>query len=141
MLTKKATKRQIAEWKKLFAENKDSLSPNRKTGQEVDEYFRARYPSTPLSDLAVKAAAEETILQDEYYAAKLPAGVLPDVNCYQAGAAIVAIDLVSGHIHVECADKKQMERIYDDLFAFRGLDESDLQNYFLVAQYLLCKKQ
>ncbi len=139
MLTKKATKRQIAEWKKLFAEN--TLSPNRKTGKEVDEYFRARYPSTPISDLAVKAAAEETILQNDFYAAKLPVGVLPDVKCYRTGEAIVGIDLVSGHIHVESSDKKQMERIYDDLFAFRGLDESDLQNYFLVAQYLLCKKQ
>lgn len=138
MLTKKATKRQIAEWKKLFAES--TLSPNRKTGKEVDEYFRARYPSTPISDLALKAAAEETILQDEYHAAKLPAGVLPDVKCYRTGEAIVGIDLVSGYFHVESPDRKEMERIYDDLFAFRGLDETDLQNYFLVAQYLLCKK-
>ena len=138
MLTKKATKRQIAEWKKLFSES--TLSPNRKTGKEVDEYFRARYPSTPISDLAVKAVAEETILQNDFYAAKLPVGALPDVKCYRTGEAIVGIDLVSGYFHVESPDRKEMERIYDDLFAFRGLDETDLQNYFLVAQYLLCKK-
>ena len=52
----------------------------------------------------------------------------------------MGIDLVSGYFHVESPDRKEMERIYDDLFAFRGLDETDLQNYFLVAQYLLCKK-
>ena len=138
MLTKKATKRQIAEWKKLFSES--TLSPNRKTGKEVDEYFCARYPSTPISDLAVKAVAEETILQNDFYAAKLPVGALPDVKCYRTGEAIVGIDLVSGYFHVESPDRKEMERIYDDLFAFRGLDETDLQNYFLVAQYLLCKK-
>lgn len=45
----------------------------------------------------------------------------------------VGIDLVSGYFYVEGS-----EEIYDDLFAFRGLDERDLDNFFLVAEYVKC---
>ena len=34
-----------------------------------------------------------------------------------------------------------MAKIYDDLFVFRGLDEKDLENYFLVAQYIECREK
>jgi len=33
------------------------------------------------------------------------------------------------------------EQIYDDLFAFRGLDEKDLNNVFMVAEYVKCIKK
>jgi hypothetical protein len=48
----------------------------------------------------------------------------------------VGIDLTSGEFQIECEDINSVIPIYDDLFAFRGLDDDDIQNYFLVAQYL-----
>lgn len=48
----------------------------------------------------------------------------------------MGIDLVSGEIHVECDDIMKVVYLYDDLFAYRGLDEDDLDNPFLVAEYV-----
>ncbi len=31
--------------------------------------------------------------------------------------------------------------LWNELFAFRGLDEEDLKNYYLVAEYISCLKQ
>ncbi len=46
------------------------------------------------------------------------------------------IDTESGYFQIESENMKLMEEIYDDLFLFRGLDECDLNNYFLVAEYV-----
>lgn len=31
--------------------------------------------------------------------------------------------------------------LYNELIAFSGLDEQDIKNYFLVAQYIKCKEK
>lgn len=48
----------------------------------------------------------------------------------------VGIDLKSGFFQVECEDIKKMTLIWDDLFLTRGLGTDDVNNYFLVAQYI-----
>lgn len=68
---------------------------------------------------------------------KLPPGVMPKPVTYFVGNNVfVGIDLASGYFCVEGS-----ERIYDELFAFRGLDEKDLDNVFLVAEYVECAKR
>ena len=37
---------------------------------------------------------------------------------------------------MEAADMVTAVPIYNDLFAFRGLDEDDLENFILVAEYM-----
>lgn len=37
---------------------------------------------------------------------------------------------------MESEDIQKIVSIYDDLFVYRGLDEEDLNNYFLVAEYI-----
>lgn len=49
---------------------------------------------------------------------------------------MVGIDLVTGYFHVESENMDKAEKVYNDLFVFRGLDEKDLENYFLVGQYI-----
>ena len=50
MITQRPTEEMIAQWKAVWRENKDRLSPNRKTGVQVLEYLQKHYPLTELSD-------------------------------------------------------------------------------------------
>jgi hypothetical protein len=47
----------------------------------------------------------------------------------------VGIELETGFF---CTEGNSI--LYDELIAFRGLDESDLKNYYLVAEYIECLK-
>lgn len=44
----------------------------------------------------------------------------------------VGLDLATGYFTVEGS-----ERLWNELFLFRGLDERDLKNYVIVAQYIM----
>lgn len=43
MLTVEPTSELIAEWKRIFEAHHPAMKPNRKTGAEVDQYFRDKY--------------------------------------------------------------------------------------------------
>ena len=62
--------------------------------------------------------------------------MLPNIQSYKAGNVLVGIDLCTGEFHVESENIEEVVPIYDDLFAYRGLDEEDLKNIFLVAEYI-----
>lgn len=141
MITKKLTKKEIENFKKLFNENAAKLKPNRKSGEEVDKYFNEKYECVTINDKEFINAVKGNLLYlyNELYFDKLK-GKTPEIKCYNANGAFVGIDVVSGEFHVECADINKAAAIYDDLFVFRGLDEYDLKNYVLVGQYLTLKR-
>lgn len=138
MLTSEPTPDMINNWKKIYEDNKERLKPNRKSGSEVDSYFRNKYKPDCFDSEEFREIIRGNILQNQFNKDKLPQGKLPDIACYKVadGKVVVGIDLVTGFIQVESEDISEMEKIYDDLFAFRGLDEQDLTNYFLAAQYV-----
>lgn len=53
----------------------------------------------------------------------------------------IGIDLISGEFYIESEDMEKTALIYNDLFAYRVLDDEDLKNYFLVAQYVSLTKR
>lgn len=136
MLTHEPTPELIAEWKRIFESARPHLQPNRKSGIEVDAYFRAHYPHEVFQDAHFCEIAASNILLNEALAEKLPPGMLPEITAYRTGDVLVGIDLVTGFIHAECEDIEKVIPIHDDLFVYRGLDEADLQNFFLVAEYV-----
>ncbi len=79
-------------------------------------------------------------MKNESNREKLPQGAVPQIVAYKAkdSSVLVGIDLVTGFFHIEGKDINRVAEIYDDLFLFRGLDETDIKNYFLVAQYIQC---
>ena len=79
-------------------------------------------------------------MENEHSREKLPQGLAPQIIAYKSkdSSILVGIDLITGFFHIEGKDIKTVTDIYDDLFLFRGLDEKDLKNYFLVAQYIQC---
>lgn len=140
MLTTEPTEAMIAEWKAVFQKYRSSLSPNRKSGKEVDAYFRENYPYRRTDSPSMREAVTENILCNEVLREKLEDGQSSEVVTYAVGEILVGIDLTTGFFQVECEDIGKGETVYDDLFAFRGLDAQDLENFFLVAEYVKLTK-
>lgn len=140
MLTVEPTEAMIQEWKKIYRENRGNLKPNRKSGKEVDEYFRLKYLPQEFISQELSEIVKNNILLNDFYKAKLPNDKNLSIVTYGLynNTMLVGIDLVTGFFHIESEEISKMASLYDDLFVFRGLDESDLDNFFLVAQYIQC---
>lgn len=138
MLTSKATSEMINEWKNIYQIYKNKLTPNRKSGKAVKSYFCTKYQPEILEDAVLREVIKENILLNEANFEKLPQGKVPEIVIYiiKDKNILVGIDLVTGFYQVEGEEVEVVAEIYDDLFVFRGLDEKDLENYFLVAQYV-----
>ena len=55
---------------------------------------------------------------------------------YKGLAITVGIEVKTSFIYVEGGS-----HFYDELTAYAGIDEEDIKNYFLVAQYIQCKEK
>ena len=135
MILSELTPEKVAEMKRVYEAYHPLLHPNRRSGAEVDAYFRSSYPYQP-DDYAFQSAAAANITENEHVYAKLQDGTRPDIRCYRTGNVFVGIDLVSGAFHVEAVDMAAAIPVYNDLFVFRGLDEADLTNFVLTSEYV-----
>ncbi len=152
MQTKQPTAEDIAHWKKLFAEYGPRLKPNRIGGAQLYDYLRAHYGVLPMQEARLKKIISDNITKNECFNRELPSGVSPDPVCckiarddaaaslyaaqdavYSGCDIIVGIDLVSGYFLVEGSSL-----LWDELYAQRGLNETDLSNYYSVAEYISC---
>lgn len=136
MLTKEPTPELVKDWKRIFEIYHSSILPNRKKGCEVDSYFRSKYPYQVYNNAKFKQVVEFNIVENEHSRDKLKNETKPNIKSYRIDDVLIGIDLVSGEFHVESEDINKSIAIHDDLFAYRGLDEEDLKNYFLVAEYI-----
>ena len=126
----------IAEWKRIFEIYHSSLTPNRKSGIEIDQYFREKYAYQLFDHAEFREIASLNITENDYFKSKLPKDTLPNIQSYRTGNVLVAIDLCTGEFHIESENTEEVIQIHDDLFVYRGLDEKDLKNFFLVAEYV-----
>ena len=136
MLTMAPTEEMIAEWKRIFEMYHSSLIPNRKSGEEVDQYFRKKYPHQIFDNAEFQEIVSLNITENDCFNSKLPQNTLPNIQSYKTGNVLVGIDLCTGEFHVESENIEEVIPIHDDLFAYRGLDAEDINNFFLVAEYV-----
>ena len=138
MLTTEPSEEMLQEWRRIHCEYRNKLKPNRKSGVQVNEYFMNKYSFEQYDSAELASVVEYNIIMNEHEREKLPQGVQPQPVTYKIsdGPVFVGIDLITGFFHIECEDMKKTAEIYDDLFLFRGLDEMDLDNCFLTAQYV-----
>lgn len=155
MLTQPATPELIDSWKRTFAQYKDRLCPNRKSGAELKDYLLSNYAVREETSAKEHRVVTGNILANKPLADELPPEKQPEPYCavilrQDAGNSLyaeqdevfsgmeifVGIDLVSGYFLVEGSSL-----LWDELFAFRGLNEKDLENYYLVAEYVACLKR
>lgn len=155
MLRHPATPQDLAAWRKTQAQNKDRIRPGRKSGEEVKAYLLARYPLTENASARARRVVEQNVLGNAPLAARLTGGAKPDPWCaivlregaglslyaaqdalYDGMEIFVGVDRTTGYFHVEGSDL-----LWDELFSFRGLDEEDLENPYLVSEYVACRKR
>lgn len=153
MITQEPTLEMVEEWKAVWKEYKDQLKPNRKSGQELLDYLLSAYVLTEITDKTAVDVVSYNVTMNKHYAEKLPPGTEPFPKTYyveNAGSGqtlyaqrdalfkdteriFVGIDLTTGYYLVEGSSL-----LWDELCAFQGLDESDLQNFACTAQYIAC---
>lgn len=152
MLMHEPTSEMVERWKEVWTEYKDKLHPNRKSGTEAVEYLKNKYLLEELNDDNIKQVVIDNLLYNKPLADKLPKGVEPSVvtfvienkdngkflyenqdEIFKGNKVIVGVELESGFFYVEGSSL-----LWDELYAFQGLDEKDIQNYFCVAEYISC---
>lgn len=137
MLTTKVTLSMVEQWKEVYEKYRDTLTPNRISGVELDEYLQMKYHVMPLDTPSSKEIVIDNIMNNEPFKEKLPKNTLPKPKTYLLKDSIfIGIDLVTGHFIVEGSPE-----IFDDLFAYRGLDQNDLKNVYMVYEYIRCTKK
>ena len=155
MLTRKITPELVRQWKEVAATYRPGLRPNKKTGSEICSYLTKKYPVRELLTDSLRDVVEDNILSNECHARKMPAGTIPKVSgflidntgmgkdlyetqdeMFRGNAIIAAVELHSAYFLVEGSSL-----LWDELCAFRGLDEEDLKNYYQVAEYVACLKR
>lgn len=138
MITSAVSKEQIETWKEIYMLRKDSLKPNRISGEALDTYFRETYQPERIENRDFK----EVVYQN---AKEQNPTLTPDqskISTYLLdGDIYVGIDLRSGYFQVECEDINKMIPVWDDLFFTRGLSERDLAHFVLTAQYILISQK
>ena len=160
MITTQPTPQMLAAWKQLWLQYRDKLWPNRKSGTELLHYLREKYELTESRKASTLNIVRENILENQFYAQKLPRGRRPESKaffvenegngCVLYAAAekevalwqvrreriFVGLDTVTGFFMVEGSSL-----LWDELYAFRGLDAQDLENYVCVAEYIACMQR
>ena len=161
MIVQPPSPQTLLEWQGIWNHYRNTLRPNRKSGKELLDYLQSNYPLTEIRDPKALSVIEENVMNTEYLYKKLPSGKKPLPRCfylenidsgqkfYRAenqdspnlwGSEItrifVGIDLISGFYQVEGSTL-----LWDELCAFQGLDQWDLKNYVLVAQYINALKR
>ena len=155
MLMTEPTPEMYEEWKRVWSKYKNILKPNRKTGKEIVEYLCSKYSLTELHEEKADNVVVENVLNNEPYAEKLPQGQKPSPRAFIVdntgqgeelyknqdeifnGCDIfVGVDLSSG---LYCIEGSSL--LWDEVNAYQGLDEIDIQNPYCVAQYISCLKR
>lgn len=148
----KPTKKLIKEWKSVFDEYKALLQPNQKTIPEVIDYLKLKYPIKEDISEKAKQVVVGNIIMNAPLLIKLPKGkelvpmvftVLNEGNAkklydeqediFKNFPIIVGMEFETGYILVEGSSE-----LKDELTAFQGLDKDDLNNYYIVANYIRC---
>jgi hypothetical protein len=145
----------VEEWKQIFRQYGARLAPNRKTGAEVLRYLKDKYPLEESEDDRWKRVTLGNMMQNRRFAEKQPAGkaartaVFHVLNTgsgktlykkqdgpFKGQAITVGVESRTGAFHVEGSSL-----LWDEIFAYRGLDEQDLQSFYMVAEYVNCLKR
>lgn len=150
MLMQEPTKEMIKEWQDIYNKNKDNLRPNKKDGLEIIDYLKETYSVVEVENSELEKMIYDNIVLNEFSNQKL-CGKNPIIRLFEVKdkdlylkqddvfkgiKIVVGIELNTSYIFV-----KGSSYLYDELTAYTGLDDKDITNYFLVAQYIKCKEK
>lgn len=149
------SKEKVFGWREIHKQFKDKLTPNRKSGKEVLEYLQNKYLLDEINEEKAFNAVYETVLTNDFYRQKLAPNLHPEPKTFilkdegngkfiyekqediwEGCPVFVGIDLNSGYVQIEGSCF-----LYDEIYAFQGIDEFDIENCVRVAEYIDCLKK
>ena len=161
MITQKPTPEMLAEWKNTFERYKPLLQPNRKSGTDLLKYLQSNYSLTEITDKMVLTVISKNVSRNKFYSEKLSTGQLPLPKAFylenignghkfylpqskdhpdlwggEVTKIFVGLDLCSGFYLVEGSTM-----LWDELRAFQGVGEKDLENFVVVTDYIRALKR
>ncbi len=150
-----ASREKLREWREIHKQYKGKLTPNRKSGKEVLEYLLNKYLLDEFNEEKGARAVSETVLNNEFQKQKLPQNSQPEPKTYilrnegngkfiydnqediwEGCPIFIGIDLSSGYVQIEGSCL-----LYDEIYAFQGIDKYDIENCVRVADYMDCLKK
>ena len=142
-------------WKAIYAKHRPLLNPNRKSTVEIIEYISSKYlVEEDTSDKAksVVYCMSKNITMNEWTSRRIPNGKTLDITVfhvknegnatalYQKQSKVfkdvpimIGLERETGFVSVEGS-----EELTDEITAFKGLDLDELNNFYLVANYIRC---
>lgn len=150
-----ASKEKLSEWREIHKQYKDKLTTNRKSGKEILVYLQNKYLLEEFNEERAFRAVYENVLKNEFQKQKLPLNSQPEPKTFilknegngktiydnqepiwENCPIFIGIDLSSGYVQIEgsCI-------LYDEIYAFQGIDEYDIENCVRVAEYIDCVKR
>jgi hypothetical protein len=133
MLTKKPTRKQTAEWKEIYRRYKDRLTADCKSAEEIFDYINSKYT---VEDYKISGGYRLYSVKRDGKSESLYADRKKIFKKCEKIIFYFSDYPVKNLCNVEGSDI-----LWDEAFAFRGLDEEDIGNYFLVAEYIDCLKR
>lgn len=145
----------IQEWKSVYEQYKFLLYPNFKPITQVIEYLKQKYPLQEETSERFKEIVVANIKLNGQLVLKIPDGkeltpivfIVPNEGnasmlyeireeVYNGSPIIVGMEFETGCFFIEGSDE-----LTDEVTAFKGLDEHDMKNYYVVANYVRCLKK
>lgn len=155
MIFAPATQEKLLEWRKTHSKFKNKLSPNRKSGSEVLEYIKNKYILEELTEEKYLDIVSYTVTENDFNKQKLSENKLPvpkafllknegngkyiyenQEEMWEKCPVYIGVDLESGFYIVEGSCL-----LYDEIYAFQGVDQYDIGNCVRVADYIECIKK
>ncbi|PBI47629.1 hypothetical protein BGU69_16205 [Clostridioides difficile] len=145
----------IEQWKSLYEKYKSILKVNSKSVLEIIEFLKRKYVIVEETSEEFKHVVINNIKLNKPFSQKISsdkelkpivftiphegnAKKLYDTQeeIYSGCKIIVGMEFETGYVFVEGSDE-----LNDEITSFKGLDKYDINNYYLVANYIRCLKK
>lgn len=155
MIFAPATKELVKEWKYTHSIYASKLKPNKVNAEKIVKFIKDRYNVKEVVDQELLNGISNCIVENSFFAQKLKNDSAPRIvaftiindekssalynsqeSMWEKCPIFVAIDFETGYIQVEGSCE-----LYDELFAFQGLDKCDIENIVRVSDYISCIKK
>ncbi|MCC0653974.1 hypothetical protein [Clostridioides sp. ES-S-0001-03] len=153
--TQEVSQQKVREWKAVYEKYRSTLNVNAKSILELVEYLKQKYTLKEEASEEFKNVVINNIKLNKPFSKKIPSNkeLKPIVftiqnegkaktlyenqeEVYSGCSIVVGMEFETGCVFVEGSSE-----LADEITTFKGLDEDDINNYYLLANYVRCIKK
>ena len=151
MIKHPLTKKELKERKELYEKAKNTLTPNKKSGEEILSYLKSHYPTEEIPE---NGLILYNLLENDFHRQKLsgktPKALLFRIKNEGTGKALyenqdeefLGSDILLGiELETSFVFCEGSSALMDEMTAFAGLDAFDLENVIVTTEYLFAREK